>query len=112
MNDQVIDPTIYNEVKDLMEDSMADFVRTYLTNSPQLIAGLEQALTLSNAEDVYHNAHQLKGGSGSIGATKLAELALNIEKIGKAGSTEGVEPLLAELKQEYAQVEQVLKQQL
>jgi len=70
---------------------------------------MEQALTAGNAEDVFHNAHQLKGGSGSIGAMKLADRALNIEAIGKAGSTEGVEPLLAELKNEFQRVKHALE---
>lgn len=109
MTDQVIDPATYNEIKDLMDDSMGEFVETYLTNSPQLISKMEQALTAGNAEDVFHNAHQLKGGSGSIGALKLADLALNIETIGKAGSTEGIEPLLAELKNEFQKVKNALE---
>ena len=109
MTNTAIDLTTYNEIKELMDDSMSDFVETYLSNSPQLISKMEQALTAGNTEDVFHNAHQLKGGSGSIGAMKLADLALNIEVIGKTGSTEGVEPLLAELKAEFERVKQALK---
>ena len=109
MTDQVIDPATYNEIKNLMDDSMEEFVETYLSNSPRLISKMELALIAGNAEDVFHNAHQLKGGSGSIGAMKLADLALNIEAIGKTGSTEGIEPLLAELKDEFERVKQALK---
>lgn len=112
MSNQALDPTIFSEIRELMEDSLAEFVDTYLDNSPMLIRQIDEGLQNNDANLVFHNAHQLKGGSGSIGALKLAELALRIEEIGKAGSTEGVTPLLVQLKEEFSRVEGELKAEL
>jgi len=109
MNEDALDPAVFAEMRELMEDALSEFIETYLGNSPKLIEKIEQGIAENNADTIYHNAHQLKGGSGSIGAVKLAEIATTIEQIGKAGSTDGAAPLLIDLKTEYARVEQALK---
>lgn len=109
MTDSALDPAIFGEMRELMGDALSEFIVTYLDNSPRLISKIEYGLGHNNAEEIYHGAHQLKGGSGSIGAHKLAAVSLEIEKIGKAGSIEGVAPLLTQLKAEYARLENELR---
>jgi two-component system, sensor histidine kinase and response regulator len=109
MAESVLDPSIFGEMRELMGDTLVEFIHTYLGNSPQLINKIESGLAQNNAEAIYHGAHQLKGGSGSIGALKLTAISMEIEKIGKAGSTQGVSPLLNQLKSEYALLEAELK---
>lgn len=109
MNHSVLDATVFGEMCELMGDALGDFIVTYLDNTPKLINKIATGLTDNNAEAIYHAAHQIKGGSGSIGAMQLASTSLAIEKIGKAGSTEGVPPLLIQLKADYALVEAELK---
>ena len=112
MNEQTLDASIFAEMRELMDDAMAEFITTYLNNSPLLIGKIEQALQAQNSVDIFHNAHQLKGGSGSIGATKLANIATSMEQIARNDSIDGIEPLLVQLKQEFEQVEQALKAEL
>lgn len=107
-----LDPAVFGEMRDLMEDALGEFINTYLENSPKLLASIESGLAAGDAEAIYHSAHQLKGGSGSIGAMQLADLAMQIEKIGKAGSTDGVASLFEQLKTEYARVAEALKAEL
>lgn len=103
-----IDPDTFEEIHALMEEAMAEFIKTYLDNSPRLIETMDQGLVASNSETIYQNAHQLKGGSGSIGATQLAALAADIEAISKTGSLEGVADLLNQLRVEFGEVEEEL----
>jgi len=112
MADSVLDPDIFDEVRELMGDTLRDFILTYLDNSPLLITQIESGLAHHVPESVFHGAHQLKGGSGSIGALTLASVAYEIEKIGKSGSIDGVLPLLTQLKKEYALLETELKKSL
>jgi len=112
MNEQTLDPSIFGEMRNLMDDALGEFIATFLENSPRLIGKIEQGLNAQNSEDIFHNAHQLKGGSGSIGAMKLADIATNIEQIARAGSIDGIEPLLIQLKQEFEQVAEALKAEL
>lgn len=109
MTDSVLDPSIFSEMRELMGDALVEFIHTYLDNSPKLIHTIESGLAQNNPDAIYHSAHQLKGGSGSIGAMKLTSLSMEIEKIGKSGSTQGISPLLNQLKSEYALLEAELK---
>jgi histidine phosphotransfer protein HptB len=112
MSEHTLDPSIFGEMRDLMDDALEEFINTYLENSPLLINKMQEGLDNQNTQDVFHTAHQLKGGSGSIGATKLANIAKDIEQIAKGGSTAGIETLLSQLKQEFELVEKALKAEL
>ena len=109
MSDSVIDAYIFNEVKGLMEDAMGSFINTFVGNSPKMIQQIELALENGDVETLYLSAHQLKGGSSSIGALKLSDLAFKIEKAGRAGETDSIPPLIDQLKSEYQAVETELK---
>lgn len=109
MAESALDHSTFSEMRELMGDALVEFIHTYLENSPQLIHKIETGLAQDNPETIFHSAHQLKGGSGSIGAMKLSNISLEIEKIGRSGSTQGVASLLNQLKSEYALLETELK---
>ena len=112
MSEQVLDPAIFNEMRELMDDALPEFIDTYLDNSPKLIVQMEQGLANGNSEAVVQGAHQLKGGSGSIGASRLFELAQQIEQLARDNDIAGVEPVLAMLKTEFGRVEEALKEHM
>lgn len=103
-----LDESVFSELRGIMGDALGEFLNTFMENSPMLIKQMESALTSGNTEALFHAAHQLKGGSGSLGATQLAELSAQIEELGKAGSMEGVTGLMQQLEDEY----ELLVQQL
>lgn len=109
MSEPVLDLAVFHEIRELMDDALGEFIKTYLANSPNLINQMEQGLATGDTECIYQNAHQLKGGSGSIGAMRLFELAQQIELTGKSGSIDGIDTLLTQLKAEYERVEIALK---
>ena len=109
MSEQTIDPAVFGEMQDLMDDALGEFISTYLDNSPRLISKIAQGLSADDTELIYHSAHQLKGGSGSIGAMGLFELAQQIEKISRAGSVENLDALLQQLQTEFEQVKTALQ---
>lgn len=108
---QPVDPQTYAELQELMEDSLQDFIDTYLENTPLLIEKIVVGLAAEDPQAVFHSAHQLKGGSGSMGAVQLAEYAYQIEQLGKSGSIDGVAELLAKLQAEFQAVSDFLNQQ-
>ena len=99
-----LDQNVFNELQGIMEDAMVEFLNTYMDNSPKLIEQMETALAAGDTQSLFHTAHQLKGGSGSLGACRLADLSLQIEQLAKAGSLEGVADLLSQLKDEYGKL--------
>lgn len=109
MSPSVIDMDTFSEVKELMEEDMQSFIDTFLGNSPKIIEQIEQALKDGNIESAFLSAHQLKGGSSSIGALALSDLAFKIEKAGRAGNADPIPELLVQLKTEFEVVEIELK---
>ena len=113
MNDAVIDPAVFGEMQDLMDDALPAFIETYLDNSPKLLEQIEQAVAEEDAESIFQSAHQLKGGSGSIGAMTVFQLAKEIEVIAKEGGLgEPLGALFDELKSAYAAAAAELKSHL
>ena len=109
MSDVSIDPTIFNEIRDLMDDEIGSFIETYLDNSPGLLSGIEQALSENDLETVFGHAHQLRGGSGSIGAMQVFQLANELEEKARAGEAEELEGLFKQLVDAYQRAEKELK---
>jgi len=110
MSVAAIDPVIFSEISALMDDSLPIFIETYMENTQKLLAKLEQAVPAGDSEVVFQNVHQLKGGSGSIGAMQVFQIAKQIEDVIKGGDGEGqLGGLFAELKSAYVAAEAELK---
>lgn len=101
MSDVVIDTKVFDEVRDLMGDALPEFIETYLGNSPRLLMAIDDALQAADLQNVYLNAHQLKGGSGSIGAMQVYQLALQLEE-----QAQGGEMAIADLQPVYKQLQE------
>jgi len=112
MNEPVIDSEVFDEMRELLEDSLGDFINTYFENSPKLIENISKALPKGDLEAVYMNAHQLKGGSGSIGAAEVFRLANQMEEKARLGDESDLDALLGEMKSAYDQVVTELKAHL
>jgi len=109
MTEAVIDDKVFTEIAELMEDSLGEFIATYLENSPKLINNMRNGLTEADPDKVMVNAHQLKGGSGSIGAMQVFAIAKQLEASAKDREIARLQPLFDELEAAYKQVELKLK---
>lgn len=114
MSDEVIDARAFNEMRDLMGDALSEFIETYLNNSQRLLGSIEAALQAANLQNVYLSAHQLKGGSGSIGAMQVYQLALQLEQQARSGEVDiaALQPLYQQLQIAYEIVAAELSAQL
>ena len=100
-------------LKCLVEDTDIEFVNelidTFLEDSPDQIADLRTAIN-ENDNDLFRRAaHTMKSNSATFGANQLAEIAKDLEALGKAGQLEGSEVKLEGLETAYDQVESALK---
>lgn len=112
MTEPVIDKLVFNEIADLMGDSLGEFIETYLGNSPKLLEGIGSALPAGDIDTVIHNAHQLKGGSGSIGAMQVFQCAKRLEDEAKVSNVNELTNILVNLNDAYALVEAELRTHL
>lgn len=112
MTEPVIDQEVFNEMKELMEDAMGEFIETYLDNSPKLLESISQSLPSEDLDHIFHNAHQLKGGSGSIGAMQVFQIAMQMEEKARGGEKDGLEDLFIDLQKAYEQAASELRSHL
>lgn len=80
----VIDRTTFDELKQI---SGAEFINeltdTFLDDAPRLLDELKSALAVGNADAFRRAAHSLKSNAATFGAGRLAELAKELEGIGR-----------------------------
>ncbi len=109
MTEAVIDTLVFDEIADLMGDAISEFIGVYLDNSPKLLEGIGSALPAGDIDSVISNAHQLKGGSGSIGAMQVFQYAKQLEDGAREGSLDNLSVLFEELKVAYKLVDAELR---
>ncbi|OGU08579.1 MAG: hybrid sensor histidine kinase/response regulator [Geobacteraceae bacterium GWC2_58_44] len=84
-------------------------VELYLTSTPTLLQTLREAESGGDAEKLKAAAHSFKSSSANLGAMKLAGVCLELETLGRGGSTEGALPLLIQAEEEYRMVRSALQ---
>ena len=87
-------------------------IGSYLTSSQAQIDGLRQALQEENYQIMFVPAHTLKSSSAMLGATRLAELAGQIESACRNGHGARAAELIPALETEYRQVCSIFHQEL
>lgn len=83
-------------------------ILAFASETPRQLAAMREAIARTDAEALRKVAHSLKSGSANVGADGLAQLCKEMEKLGRAGSTEGAAPLLQEMQQAFLAVRESL----
>jgi len=101
-----IDPNSLDPYREMMGDEadafVADILDTYLANSVQLVSDIETSFAAQDAATFVRSAHTFKSNSAMFGAQTLAGFALKLELAGKANTLNGLQPIIDQLKTEYA----------
>ncbi len=112
-NTNVIDQTTFDALLESVggdESFLAELIDTFLDDSPQLLATMQQALDDGNAEAFRRAAHSLKSNSANFGALALSTLAKDLELMGKNNALTDAPATLALAETEYDQVKETLMQ--
>lgn len=92
---------------DFLERTMNDrelgrqVLEMFLDTGSELLASLEKAISDGDGQEIMRLSHSLKGSSGNVGAKRLSEFALVIEKIAEEGDLGGVVERFDKLKKEF-----------
>ncbi len=90
----LLDDEVLTELRDIMEETFADLLHTFLNDLSVQIDHMQAAIAGDNADELYHIAHKLKSSCGSIGAPRLAELIRRLEQAGRQKTLDGSAELL------------------
>ena len=107
-----LDPQVFDDLRVLEQEghfSIGQLVEVFLDDAHHRLETLRRALADRDSSTVRSQAHALKGACRELGALRLAELCLHLEKMGEAGEEidpghlrgleDELELLRAELKQ-------------
>jgi len=87
---------------------LREVIDAYLSESPDLLDQVEQAIAREDPVGVRRAAHTLKGTLRYFGATRGFDLALNLETMGRELDLSAAEDCLADLREEVARLRPVL----
>lgn len=104
----ILDKTMVDELRVLMEDEFTAILHNYLDVTPKLLGELEVAIANSRQDDVVRVSHRLKSSSAQIGAAKFAALTKDIEHYARAGELQATPILFAEALEVYQHVDAAL----
>lgn len=90
-------------------DLVVELADIFLSDIPQRLAELRQALGAQDAASFAYVAHTLKGSCGNIGAAHLADLCDALQTAGRASDLTNADQILAELEAEVEQVSAQLR---
>ena len=88
---------------------LAELIETYLTDSLDLLATMELAVSGSTADQLRRAAHSLKSNSASFGARGLAGLCQEFEQQARDGRLDGAVARLAQVNSAFVEVERELR---
>ncbi len=93
------------------EELLKTILQGFCEDTPNQINALKEAQRSGDASQIARQAHPLKSASGSVGATVMQELALQIETEGEAGNLGQTAPLIDALERAFEELKSVLKDQ-
>ncbi|MFZ3285619.1 MAG: EAL domain-containing protein, partial [Telluria sp.] len=103
-----LDLEVLVKLREIMGSSLPQAISPFLEDSPKYLLELEAAVLGGDAETARARAHALKGSSGNLGATHLAQFAKQAEEHAMAGQLALVKPLLPRLRIAYNAVADAL----
>ena len=80
----------------------------FAQDTPALLDGIRRAIAGGDGAEVMREAHTLKGSLKVLGATKAAQLAQDLEALGRAGDGNGAREMGPILEREVERILQCL----
>jgi HPt (histidine-containing phosphotransfer) domain-containing protein len=108
-----LDQKALNELRELDPDGssglLANIIGAYLKDAPEQLRHISDALAAQDIAALVRHAHSLRSASQSLGASRVAQIAGEIESAGKNQAIGGCRLLQTILAAEYASAERLLK---
>ena len=110
MPEPTIDQGAFDGLREMGDQAFVqELIDTFLDEAPRLLASLRQALTDNNAETFRRTAHSLKSNGKTFGAMTFAELARELELLGRDSQLAEAGNKVENLTREFARVAAALK---
>jgi histidine phosphotransfer protein HptB len=104
----VINPDRLREVAMGDDEFLCELIDLYLSDAPQQVEALGQAVSSQDGTAVSAAAHKLKGSCGNIGADGLVALCQELEASGRASRLQEMPNLFQQVAREFEEVSEAL----
>ena len=100
----VLDEEVFGKLREILGPALQRSLAPFLEDTPTYLVQLELAVHDGDADIARAMAHSVKGSSGNLGATVLAQLAKEAEELAIERRIADIRPLLPRLRQAYEAV--------
>ncbi len=113
-----IDLKVLHDLHRLRPNMVRELVDNFLTTAGHRVAAIRRAVQRADDQALRRVAHSLKGSSGTLGATRLAEICSELEVRGRSRSLaqaiagSGAEAEARKLERHFEQVQEAFEKQL
>ncbi|MBD1864985.1 MULTISPECIES: response regulator [Trichocoleus] len=102
------DPKTLQDLRAMAGDEATEFVQEfidcYCDHAPQLLQTIQMAIAQEGVSSLQHALHSLRESSASIGAKRLAQLCLELERLTEGQILAGTEIHIAKITDEFDKV--------
>lgn len=95
--EELIDVTRLNDLRDLFRADFGDTLRSFVANAQLYAREIDDAVTRGDAADVEHHAHKLKSSTAMFGARHVSAISIEIEEMARRGDMGRLQVLCREL---------------
>ncbi len=99
-----LDMHVLDELRSVLGDDFGELIDDFISDTHSRIQEMKQAIVDEDAKTIRWIAHSLKGSSGNVGATQLADESYCLEKMARSGNMIGIDGALGSLIDEFTQV--------
>lgn len=103
-----VDAKILQTLRELMGDSFAELIHSFLDSVPPHLARLHDAAKKNDTKVLLTEAHALKGSSANVGVMVLSQLSRDLEMQCRKGTVQCPERYVEHIAVEYERVRDVL----
>ena len=107
-----LDHVIFDKLREILGPSLEQAVKPFLEDTPAYLDQLELAVKDNVADKARATAHAIKGSSGNLGASQLAQLAKQAEELALEGQIAEIAALLPHLRVAFDAVTRVLNSEV
>jgi CheY-like chemotaxis protein/HPt (histidine-containing phosphotransfer) domain-containing protein len=83
---------------------MKRMIRAYLKDGPKRITAIREGMARADSAAVARAAHAFKSANANLGASRLNQMCIKLERHCRAGYTSGAEGLVEQIEEEYRHV--------
>lgn len=108
---KILDLTYLAEAADGDVEFIDEILGDYLVEMARLLSELDDLIAKSETQTLVRNAHTIKGASANVGAGRVRATAARLESLANKGTLQPGESLVALLRQEIAEVKELVERE-